>query len=238
MTRDQRYKYEMLVRVREFGFAHRDRFPAASIGGAGFARVQAALAAIDEHLRDRCGGQAASRKVKESTRAAVRDYMKVLTRAGRRAARRWGGTNVFHMPPRRTQTAELAAARAFIVEAMKVQERFIALGLPQTFLGDFTALVDGLQEAMDMRVGSKTVRGQAQAGLIAELQRGFEAVLDLDVLIAAIAREEPIMGAAWQSARSIEGQRRRRARRPGAVTRRSASPVSPLRGDGRRGPQD
>jgi hypothetical protein len=225
VTRDQRYKYEMLIRVRDFGFAHRDRFPPASTGGAGFARVAAALEAIDEHLEHRVLGQANGRKVKDTTRAAVFDYMKILAKAGRRAALDEPGRSAFRMPPRRTQKVELATARAFIVEATKWQETFILLGLPSTFLSDFTALVDRLQIAVDTRLNSKTVRGEAQAGIAAELARGFGAVLDLDVLIAVVAREDSIMGPAWLSARRIEGQRRRRVR-GGAIASDRDSPAS------------
>ena len=51
MTRQQRFKYEMFVRVRDFGAAHAALFPEASKGGQAFARVLAAVAALDEQQK-------------------------------------------------------------------------------------------------------------------------------------------------------------------------------------------
>ena len=53
MTRRQRYRYEMFVRVRDFGRASQDLFPASSTGGQAFGRVIAAVAAIEDHLTKR-----------------------------------------------------------------------------------------------------------------------------------------------------------------------------------------
>lgn len=51
MTRDQRYRYEMFVRVRDFGREHRAQFPEVTRGGQMFAAMTAAVAAFDEFLR-------------------------------------------------------------------------------------------------------------------------------------------------------------------------------------------
>jgi hypothetical protein len=58
MTRQQRFKYEMFVRVRDFGVAHAALFPETSKGGPAFARVWAPAAAVDEHQKDHLLGQA------------------------------------------------------------------------------------------------------------------------------------------------------------------------------------
>ena len=46
MNRNQRFRYEMFVRVRSFGVANRDQFPESSTGGKALALVEAAVAAI------------------------------------------------------------------------------------------------------------------------------------------------------------------------------------------------
>jgi hypothetical protein len=165
MTRGQRFKYEMFVRVRDYGTAHRELFPESSTGGQRFAQVTAAVAAIDDHLENRIVGRAEARRVKRTTRAAVFDYMKTLALAGRRVTRQESGPGLFRLPRRRSLKVDLSTAGVFIKEAEKRQEQFIQLGLPPTFLSDFQALVDGLQRAVDVRLSSKTVRGLAQAGI-------------------------------------------------------------------------
>ena len=70
MTRDQAYRYEMFVRVREFGKMHGDRFPPLSTGGRAFARVAEAMATIDRHQKAHIIATAAKR-IKKTTRASV-----------------------------------------------------------------------------------------------------------------------------------------------------------------------
>ena len=48
MTRDQRFKHEMFVRVSDFGTANRAAFPESSTGGNMFAQVSTAVAEIED----------------------------------------------------------------------------------------------------------------------------------------------------------------------------------------------
>ena len=114
--------------------------------------------------------------------------------------------NPFRLPPRRTLKVEISTARTFIAEAQKREEKFIELGLPPTFISDLTSLVDELEEAVNVRLTSKTKRGEAQAGIASALAKGFDVILDLDVTVDVVARQDPVLAAAWRSARRIEGQ--------------------------------
>ena len=87
MTRQQRYRYEMFVRVRDFGAAHKELFPESSTGGQWFAEVSGAVAAIDGHLKNRIVAVADSRRVKSTTRAAVLDYMKTIALTARQVTK-------------------------------------------------------------------------------------------------------------------------------------------------------
>ena len=71
MTRQQRFKHEMFVRVRHFGAGHAGLFPESSRGGRAFARVSSAVAEIDEHMKNHVLGRAGARRVKAATRGAV-----------------------------------------------------------------------------------------------------------------------------------------------------------------------
>jgi len=206
MTKEQRYRYEMFVRVRDYGTAHHDLFPESSAGGESFAQVAAAVARIDEHLTSRVIARADARRVKATTRAAVFDGMKAMALAARRVTRPEPGESPFRMPQRRSLTAELSTARAFISEAGQRQDQFARFGLPPAFISEFGMLVDQLQEAVDTRLSSKTVRRQAQAGIETLLAGGLEVIRDLDAIVTIATRQDPIRFAAWRAARRIEGQ--------------------------------
>lgn len=206
MTREQRFRYEMFVRVRDFGAAHQDLFPESSTGSQTFARVTAAVAAIDEYQKNHVLGLAEARRVKAATRAAVFDYMKAIAQAARRVTRPEPGENPFRLPRRRTLARELATARAFIEEAAGRQDAFVRFGLPPGFISEFRALVDQLQQAVDVRLSSKTVRRHARAGIETAVSDGLDAVRDLDVVVTLATRQDPTRFAAWHAARHIEGQ--------------------------------
>ena len=89
MQRKQRYRYDMLVRVRDYGMAHKEVFPEASSGGQAVARVTRAVAAVDEHMKAQVLAKEDSGRVKAATRAAVYDYVLtgVLLRDRRRPGR-------------------------------------------------------------------------------------------------------------------------------------------------------
>jgi hypothetical protein len=206
MTKEQRYRYEMFVRVRDFGASRTTMFPPASKAGQAFATVTSAVAAIDDHQKNHVVGQTEARRVKATTRAAVFDTMKTIALAARRVTRPERGESPFRIPRRRSLAREIATARAFIEEAEKRQDEFVSFGLPPTFIADFRTAVDELQQAVAVRLSSKTVRRQALAGIDTELARGFDAIRDLDVLVAIATREDPTTFAAWTAARRIEGQ--------------------------------
>jgi hypothetical protein len=205
MNRNQRYKHEMLVRVRDFGVAHSELFPESSPGGDKFAQVTAAVAAIDEHLKNRALGKAGARGVKPFTRATVFSYLKTLAKAARRITRTERDVNPFLLPRRRTLKVEVATARAFLEEAEKRQAQFVGIGLPPTFISDFRALVNELEQAVDTRLNSKTMRGHAQAGIAAAVRQGLEIVRDLDVIVEIAMRQNEVLAATWRTARRIEG---------------------------------
>ena len=207
MTRQQRFKYEMFVRVRDFWAAHAAVFPEASKGGQAFTCVMAAVAAIDEHQKDHVLGQAEARGIKAATRDAVSDSMKAIAAAARRLTRQEPTESPFVLPRKRRLGAELASARAFMEAAARRQKEFEQFGLPPTFIADFRAKVDQLQQAADVRLSSRTVRRHAQAGVLVALAEGLDAARDLDVIVAITTRRsDPTTFAAWTTARRIEGR--------------------------------
>ena len=78
------------------------------------------------------------------------------------------------MPTRRNLAAELATARAFMQAAATRQAEFETFGLPSTFIADFRALVDQLQQAADVHLSAGRSRRKAQAGIYLALADGLD----------------------------------------------------------------
>lgn len=229
MKKVQRFKYEMFVRVRDFGAEHASLFPEGTIGGQAFARVLAAADAFEEQLKQHVLGQGEARRIKAATRDAVFDQLKTIAAAARRLTRAEAGANPFQLPSRRNLASVLSTARAFMQSAESRKAEFEKFGLPPTFIADFGAQVDKLQQAADVRLSAKTARGRAQAGIERALADGLDAVRDLDVVVAIATRQaDRLTYAAWTAARRIEGQNRAAAVEEAAAASEAAAPAQPV----------
>jgi hypothetical protein len=204
MKRQQKHRYEMFVRVRDFGAANGELFPSSSTGGRAFARVTAAVAEIEGHLKSRVVARAEARKIKATTRAAVASYMKAIAATGRRAARR--DVHAFRLPDVRSAEELIAAARVMADDARTREAEFVRLGLPATFISEFETLVSALEQAVNTRVNSVHQRRRAQAGLASAFAHGLEDIRELDVVVPNTLRDDPARLAQWQRARHIDGQ--------------------------------
>jgi len=205
MNRKQKYRYEMFVRVRDFGTANRGLFAESTVGSAEFEKVTAAVAAIEAHLTGRDLARAEAQRVKVATRRAVTDYMKRIASTGRQVIGAESGMNPFRMPTRKSAAVILSRARLFVAQASRRQPQFVRLGLPETFIREFQTLVDDLDRAVNVRLNSHTARGEAQQGIETALATGFKAIRALDVIVANTLRLDPVRLAAWQAARHLEG---------------------------------
>ena len=106
-----------------------------------------------------------------ATRAAVIDAMKAIAATGRHAVAGEPGVNPFRMPQNRSASAVLAVARYFMAEAERRREKFVELGMPPTFLADFTRLVDDLEQAIGVQQDSRAARRKASTGIASSSQK-------------------------------------------------------------------
>ncbi len=206
MDRKQRYRYEMLVRVRDFGAAHRELFPESSKGGRLFGQVGAAVAAVEDHLTRRDRARVEARRVKATTRAAVTRYMAAIARTARRVTAGEPALNTFRLAGSQTAAAVLSRARLFIEEARPREAAFVEFGLPPAFISDFTALVNQLDDAVAVRNNGRGWRLSAQRGIEGALRSGADALVNLDVLVPNTIGGHPAIEGHWRGARRIEGQ--------------------------------
>jgi hypothetical protein len=183
MLREQRVKYEMFVRVRNFGIANRSAFPEESGGGKKFGQLAAVVASIEEQLVRRLQARTEARKVKTATKQAALEGMKAIAATGRRAAIGESAPHPFRMPSRSSATVVLTSARLFSQEAAERKEKFMELGMPPTFLEDFDRAVQDLADAVVLKHDSRGARKLADAAIDAALARGMAIVADLDVTV-------------------------------------------------------
>lgn len=207
-------RHQMLVRVRDFGEAHAELFPAGSLASEKFAVVRAVVGELEEHAKAQ-SSSAGGAKVGVSSKASVRDNLRRQMDAISRTARAMslstpGVENSFRLPHSKGDQALINAARAFVQDAAPLKNEFIRRELPTDFLDQLSAGITAFEQASNSKNLSTEKRVAATAAIDNAVERGMSAVRELDAIVRNKLRNDPATLAAWESASHVERTPRRR----------------------------
>ncbi len=210
-------RYEMLVRVRDFGAAHSTAFPEGTLGIQLFAEVNTAVEELGQHAATEVSGRGAAREgtsTKALARSALHQQLEAINRTARALAVETPGLDdKFRMPRRWRDQALLASARAFAQDAEALAPAFIAHAMPKSFLTDLDNGIAAYEQALRDHQAGKGRGITAGAHIRATLQAGFNAVVRLDAVVANQLRDDPSSTTLWESIRRVEHPPRARRRR-------------------------
>ena len=207
MTKQDRQRYDMLIRVRDFGAQHGQQFAENSAAPAAFAVVSAEierLAALNITARN------ASEASRVADKAAARRVLgDVLIRAGQTArviARTTPDLTARVPTPLPLADQELITlARQFAERATPHVERFAALGIQ---LADLDTGIATFEQAVHRRGKGRNERVQTRAQVEAAFTRAYDAVAILDVSVANCLASDPVALAVWKHGRRVPYARR------------------------------
>jgi hypothetical protein len=206
-------RYEMLVRVRDFGATYADRFPPSSLGGQAFATVKAAVDALSQHAASLMSGRGTAREgttSKAVAREALRDDLDAITRTARALALDTPGVDDKFRPPRGSGDQTLLnAARAFARDAAPLVPQFLAHDMPPDFLEDLDKDMTEFENAIRDREMGKDMNVAARASIDSAMEAGIDAVRRLDAVVPNRLRDDGAAVAVWERARRIEYRRGR-----------------------------
>lgn len=201
-------RYEMLVRVRDFGNTHRDLFPTGSPGEREFAAVEVAVTELSRHAVTKMSSQGAARdggERRQAARTALREQVDAISRtAGLMAEDRPDLAERFRMPKVRTDQALLTAGRLFVRDTQTFEAEFLARGMPTAFRADLNTAAERLEHALHDRDAGRAEQTAARAGISAALESGVAAVENLDVIIANRLRGDAVTMAVWERERRVK----------------------------------
>ena len=208
MTKTERVRYEMLLRVRDFGTSQAAAFPESSTGEQVFAKVAQAVAEIDAHARGKLLAAQEGRRAKAAARATVRRWMLAIARTARDVARGTPGLEkTLAMPRSHSDVALVTSAHTFLDTADSIKDQLVRLGLPVNFLAEFREAVNTFENAMAGRCAGRGSVAAGQAGIEAALVEGMNAARTLDVVVTNTLGHDPVLFARWQrDRRLVEGK--------------------------------
>lgn len=206
-------RLEMFLRVRQFGAGRAAAFPANSRGAEVLAVVNASIAELEGHATAQASGTSAAKEgtaLKAAAREALREDLEAINRTARAMALTTPGLDdKFRLPRNAGTQAWLTAARAFALDAEPLKAEFVRRGLPADFLEDLAAGIKALEDAIDSRAQNAGARVAATVAIDEAIERGLNAVRELDAIVHNIFRNDAAALAEWTSASHTERQPRR-----------------------------
>jgi len=205
MTELELRQYQMLVRMRDFGAAHRDLFPRRSIAGKLFAAVADAADALQQHETAELAGRGGEQEgvaAKAAARAALRRQVSAIVQTAR-ASEVPGLGGTFRASPAGSDERLLSQARTFLKEAKPFVDTFVAHELPPNFLGQLRAAIEALEQAMLARTTGRDQRVGARASIEAAMEAGLRAVRRLAAIVPN-RLQDPSIVVLWNGARRID----------------------------------
>lgn len=206
MNDSDRRRYEMLVRVKQFGIDNAADFT--GIATTKFAEVGSKVdetEAKSAAQQAKFGESAQQFEVKDTARENLRDEMSAIARTARSMEYSFDGVSEqFRFQRNLSDETLLARARAFATEAVANKADFIAYGLPATFIADLTAAADAFEATFASAASATAEQVAATAETAALIREGMIAKRVLDGIVRNRYAEEPGKLAAWISASHVE----------------------------------
>ncbi len=226
--RDAR-RYNMLVRVKEFGSKHADLFPVGSAGATTFAELGFLVDRLNSHAVSQSSGRTNAQKGavgKAAARVALRDAVHAIVKMARGMAvanPEIGAT--FQRPVNRSERALVTRAEQFVISAAPFAAAFVSCGLPGTFVADLQGKLDAFGASSKAHTTAKQAHITARKDITVTVASALAALQQLDPIVEYRLGNDPGLLAAWRSARHVE-QPARHSATPGAQPA-SAHPETP-----------
>jgi hypothetical protein len=208
MTDEGTRRLEMFLRVRQYGAAHASAFPADSRGKELFDEIDTAVADLQTHSTAQDSHRLGARQgtaLIGAARESLRDDLEAIGDTARAIARTVHGFDEqFRLPGKLRDQELLSRARTFAQEAEAYKQEFTRRGLRADFLEHLAADTSSFEQLIDGRSNDEGARVAATAAIDAAIERGTDAVRELDAVVRNTFRDDAAALAEWTSASHVE----------------------------------
>lgn len=207
MTKKQKVRYDMFIRVVQFLQDNAADFPTGVV-----AAQLAVLTAVVDRLQILLGDQAAGLgdakfefNDKDTARENLREMLSEIARTAASMVYQFPGIDLkFRMPRGNNDADLLGKARAFLTEAAPHRGDFENYGMDTNFLTDLQTLIDAFEASLGETGTAIDSHVEATAEIGAETRKGMIAVRTIDAPVKNKYRTDVGKLAAWLSASHIE----------------------------------
>ncbi len=208
MNDRERARYDMFVRVRQFGLDNAADFPVGSVSAVQFGEITTVIDLIEQLGAQQASSFGEARfgfSGKATARENLREEMSEISRTSRSMVYQFPGINLLFRMPRADNDANLlASGRAFYTESGDYADDFIAYGLPATFRNELLAAANAFEQSFGAPGTAIDSQVEATAEIGEAVRRGMIAWRILNGVVKNKYRNDVGKLAAWLSASHIE----------------------------------
>lgn len=212
---------DMFKCVRDLDAAHRDLFAAGSLARELFDTVGEVVKELEGFASAEAAGRGAARQgtvSKGAAKAAIIEDLGILRRTARSMSGVMPGIEEKFSVPHRQDGQELInTARSALAAAEPIRAEFLRREVPEQVFNDLAANIAAYEAAHTDRNTAREESLTAAASIDAAIERGMEAVRQLDPIVRNKLHNNDPLRAAWVSAKRIQrGPRRNNTNAPPA----------------------
>lgn len=208
MTKRERVRFYMFIRVVRFITDNVADFAAGSVVLVQLAVLQGVIAAVETLTGEQIGGLSDARfsfNSKDTARENLRALMEEIADTARSMVYEFPGIVLKFRLIRGDNDANLLAlARAFLADATPIQADFERYGMEKDFPLELQTLIDDFEAAMSAPGTAIDSHVAATADIGAEIRKGMIAVRTMDAPVRNRYKNNVGKFAAWVSASHVE----------------------------------
>lgn len=209
MNDNENRRYQMFLRVQDFGEAHNADFVINSLGKQLFITLAGIVTELAGHSASQVSGVSLARQgttTRGQARAEVIEDLRAISRTAAVMSDDVPGlADKFRLPRGKINDQNLLAlARAFAADAAPFAAQFIAHELRADFLEDLAADIAAFEEAISRQASGVGDHVAANAAIDDGMDRGIETVRKLDAIMKNKYANNPAVLAEWLSASHTE----------------------------------
>jgi hypothetical protein len=213
MTNQEKRLLDMFKRVRDFDAAHDNLFPAGSLGRDLFNVILGIINDLEGLGAAEFGGHGTARQGtagKSAARAAILEDLRILRRTARAMALVIPGLEEKFRIPRNPDDHDLLiTARGALAAAEPLKAEFLRREVQESVFEELEANVAAFETALTGQNTGQDESKTAGASIDAAIDRGMDALRQLDPIVRNKLHHNTALLAAWLSAKRIERAPRR-----------------------------
>lgn len=205
MDTQQQKRFNMFLRVQQFGVEHAGIFAENTYGGRLFLEIGQIVSEMVKGIAGQNEGEkrSALSKLSKAKKALVED-LQAIARTGQTMAGEYPElVGKFRLVTPLANAELLGAARAFAGFAEPYRANFIERNLPANFLEDLEADILVFEAAMRDRIAVFNQRTAASRAIRTGATKGMDSVKRLDAVVRNTFRGNPVKLDEWKRAKAL-----------------------------------